>query len=188
MTNVQKLGFTLLGIFLFMMTFSSCTNKNDQYEKQVELNLIDTLEIELAKTRIWLDVNYPEIKSRINPMKQNIKIITLNYTETWSEEMIMNMDRYRGMLKIYEKFAEHYKPIVLETEELINQVKTLRNSVDKGLYVGKKEEFKKHYEQEKKDIENNLLYSTRYLKPAKVMEREYNRREEYVQSLLEDLK
>ena len=120
-------------------------------------------------------------------MEKNLEIIRKDYTGEWSEETTINLDRYNGYLKIYKKFVTHYKKVVLETEELFTQVKTLKMAVKKGKYTGKKEEFKKHYEQEKQDIMNNFLFADRYLRPVKVMERDYQRRSEYVEELVASL-
>jgi len=186
MTNLRNLSLSTLIICILFCT--SCENKNDKYEKQKELELIDSLSLTLSKTRLLLDINYPEIKERIAPMEKNMEIIKNEFKGEWSEEVTINIERYKGYLKIYKKFIKYYKQVVLETEELFTQVKTLKGAVKKGKYTGKKEEFKKHYDQEKKDIMNNYLFAERYLRPVKIMERDYQRRAEYTEELIESLK
>lgn len=186
MTKLQNL--TLSVIILSLLFFTSCENKNDQFEKQKELELIDSLSLTLSKTRLLLDINYPEIKERIAPMEKNMRILQNDFKQEWTEEVTINIERYRGYLKIYKKFITHYKKVVLETEELFTQVKTLKSAVKKGKYTGKKEDFKKHYQQEKKDVTNNYLFAKRYLKPVKIMERDYQRRAEYVEDLVGRIK
>ena len=186
MTKLQNLFLSTIVMCLLFCT--SCENKNDKFEKQKELEMIDSLSLSLSKTRLYLDINYPEIKERIKPMEENMNFLQNEFKSEWTEELTINIDRYRGYLKIYKKFIIHYKKVVLETEELFNQVKTLKRAVKKGKYTGKKEEFKKHFEQEKKDIINNYLFAERYLKPVKIMEKDYQRRAEYVEALVDSLR
>lgn len=186
MTKLQNIGISILIIGLLFCT--SCGNNTDDFETQKELELIDSLALQLAKTKTYLNIDYQEIKERVAPMEKNMEFLKNNFKGEWTEEVNMNLERYKGYIKMYKKFIIYYKKVVLETEVLYTQVKTLKKSVKNGKYKGKKEEFKKYYEQEKKDVHNNFLFAERYLKPVRIMEKDYQRRSDYVEELIKSLK
>jgi hypothetical protein len=69
----------------------------------------------------------------------------------------------------------------MEYEELSTQVITLKQSVQSEEYT--KEEFKKYYADEKKDVERLVEYAEIYLKPILETESLFERRMEEVRNI-----
>ena len=75
------------------------------------------------------------------------------------------MDEYKSYGKLYGKAIDSFKPIVMEIEELLIQLKTLKESAHSKDY--EKETFLTYFRKEKEDV--TLLYTLadKILKPLK---------------------
>ena len=103
------------------------------YEVKAELELIDTLQMRVQTIRTWLDyMPLEEIQERKDIIKHNYEFCDSRYREKnliVDLETAQLMDEYKSYGKLYGKAIDSFKPIVMEIEELLIQLKTLKESV-----------------------------------------------------------
>src|SRR5687768_5749903 len=81
----------------------SC-NKADK----VRLLKIDSLDALLKDAKNAMNLDTAAIKKRSSEMKQNMGVIKVYYKGGYTEEMARDMDLYRGIQKIYDRFLDAY--------------------------------------------------------------------------------
>ncbi len=169
----------------------SCTNKyKADYEVQAELQMIDTLNTRLQTIKGWLDkVPLEEIQERKDIVKHNYEFVDDQYREkelVVDEETSRLMDEYKSYGKLYDRAADSFKPIVMELEELLIQLKTLKESAHSKDY--KKETFLKYFEKEKEDVLKLYGFAESVLKPVVDTDLTFERAQKRVEELAESLK
>lgn len=152
--------------------------------------MIDTLQNRLSTVRSWIDqVNLDEINERREIIEHNLMYIQNHYVEKkimMSPEIAQMLDEYKNFGKLYKKAADSFKPIVTEMEELIIQLKTLKESAYGKDY--KKETFLKYFEKEKEDVLRLYDFATMVQRPVVETDIAFDRSQKRVEALAEDLK
>ena len=124
------------------------------YEVKAELELIDTLQMRVQTIRTWLDyMPLEEIQERKDIIKHNYEFCDSRYREKnliVDLETAQLMDEYKSYGKLYGKAIDSFKPIVMEIEELLIQLKTLKESAHSKDY--EKETFLTYFRKEKEDV------------------------------------
>ncbi len=177
-------------ILLIVIVFA-CKNKHQaDHEVQAELRLIDTLHSRLMEVKGWLDrMPLEELKERKDIIKHNYEYCDQIYKErklVVDEETARLMDEYRNYGKIYSKAVDSFKPIVMELEELLVQLKTLKESAYSKDY--KKETFLTYFYKEKEDVLKLHKFAETVLKPAIDTDLAFERAQKRVEELAEGLK
>ena len=124
----------LLSVFLH-----SCSNDDVDFIIQKEMELLDSSEQKMAIINKKLDIDYKEIKERIEEMNMDIMKMRMSEKEI-PLKMARNMERYVTIQKAYKNFYEPFKKATIEAEDLNGQILALRQSVLKQEYG--KEKFK----------------------------------------------
>lgn len=138
-----------------------------------ELIMLDSLDANLLQTAENLNIHKETIEARKKEINKHYTIIKKFYTDTISEEFGNKMQKYKGIMKVYNLFLNEYDHMQLEKSQLTEQVAKLRKSVE-NRKVNKKE-FRIYYDTEKRDIEINLELSKRVGKTVIEVEPEYQR-------------
>ena len=138
-----------------------------------ELIMLDSLDAFLLETSENLNIDKETIAARKKEINKHYTIIKKFYTDTISEDFGNKMQKYKGIMKVYNLFLKEYDHMHNEHTQLSSQVSKLRKSVENGK-VSKKE-FRVYYDTEKDDIEINLELSKRIGKTVLEVEPEYQR-------------
>ncbi len=180
----------LIQLFILLVFFSNCGNIPTDFEKEAEIQYLDTLDARLAAVKGMLDkVDLDDIEERKEIIENKYKFCDMKYREKNiipDADVVRMMDEYKALEKIYEKATENYKPIVMELEELLIQVKTLRQSANEKDY--NKETFKTYFNKEKEDVLKLYAVASSSLKPCIETEPVFERRQKEVEELAESLK
>jgi hypothetical protein len=148
--------------------------------------MLDSLDAMLVKTAEYIDIDILTIQARKKEIDQNYGLIKTYYTDTVSLEMGSNMQKYKGVLKVYNLFLNEVTHCKQEMLELKKQVDNLRHDVNKGEM--EKPEFRKFYDAEKLDNEINLQLAERIGKTTMEVEPEYQRLSKYVGTIMTDMR
>lgn len=175
---------------LFSFVLTQCKNKTVEYEIQYELQMIDTLQNRLGEVKTWLDkVDIEDYAERADIIENNYYYCD-SYFRSHKIEVTKDistmMDEYKGLMNIYKIVLNNHKNIVMETEELYIQLKTLKNSTKSKDY--KKETFKQYFQKEKEDILKLHDMAKYVLTPAIVTENNFHRRQTEVEELMDSFK
>lgn len=175
----------------FVLILAACNNGHKaDYEVQAELKLIDTLQNRIQTVTSWLDkMPLSEIQERKDIISHNLEFVKTEYNEQnliADPESMMILDEYRGYGKLYKKVSDSFKAIVMETEELDLQLKTLKESAYSKDY--KKETFLEYFYKEKREVENLYKLSYDILKPMVDTDLDYERTQKQVEEIAEALK
>lgn len=166
---------------IIIVLFSACTNNQEDFIIQKELEMIDSLEQKMASINQSLDIDYLEIKERIEEM--SIDIMKMRTTEkTFPMGMGVKMDKYEKIKETYEEFYEPFKSATTEASEINNQLLTLRESVIKQEFG--KAKFKKYHALEQAAIDSLESYVKRHIQPVLDMEMEYRRIQKTIDQFL----
>lgn len=157
----------LLSVFLH-----SCSNDDVDFIIQKEMELLDSSEQKMAIINKKLDIDYKEIKERIEEMNMDIMKMRMSEKEI-PLKMARNMERYVTIQKAYKNFYEPFKKATTEAEDLNGQILALRQSVIKQEYG--KEKFKEFYAKEVADIKKLEAFVEKHIQPILNMEMEYRR-------------
>ncbi len=136
------------------------------------MELLDSSEQKMAIINKKLDIDYEEIKERIEEMDMDIMKMRMSEKEI-PLKMSRNMERYVTIQKAYKNFYEPYKTANTEAEDLNSQILALRQSVLKQEYS--KEKFKEFYAKETADINKLAMFVDKHIQPILNMEMEYRR-------------
>jgi hypothetical protein len=174
-----------------MLILAACNNGHKaDYEVQAELKLIDTLQNRIQTVTSWLDkMPLSEIQERRDIISHNLDFIKTEYNEQnliADPESMMILDEYKGYGKLYKKVSDSFKAIVMETEELHVQLKTLKESAYSKDY--KKETFLEYFNKEKNEVETLYKLSYDILKPMVDTDLDYERTQKQVEEIAEALK
>jgi archaellum component FlaC len=181
---MRKSMLFILSVMTSLIFISSCSDtKVKAYEKEKSLELVDSLSKQLSYVKYLMDeVDIQDIAERRDYVESELTLIRLKADSTdIPQEYIHSLEEFRALFKIYKAALTNYKKIVMEYEELSTQVITLKQSVQSEEYT--KEEFKKYYADEKKDVERLVEYAEIYLKPILETESLFERRMEEVRNI-----
>lgn len=162
----------LLLYLMLSSILSSCSNEDSDFIIQKEMELLDSSEQKMAVINKKLDIDYKEIKERIEEMGMDIMKMRMSEKEI-PLKMARNMERYVTIQKAYKNFYEPYKTANTEAEDLNAQILALRQSVLKQEYS--KEKFKEFYAKETADINKLAQFVDKHIQPILNMEMEYRR-------------
>lgn len=178
-------------IIALSLIMAACTGgyKAD-YEVKAELELIDTLQNRLQTIKSWLDyMPLEEIQERKDIVSHNYEFCDARYRE---KQMVVDletaqlMDEYKGYGKLYGKASDSFKPIVMEMEELLIQLKTLKESAHSKDY--KKDVFLEYFNKEKNDVNRLYKLADEVLRPVKETDLSFERAQKRVEEIAENLK
>lgn len=168
----------------------SCNNNGTDYEKTAELQYLDTLSVRLASVKDLLDkVELADIQERRDIIENNSRYCEMRYKELGVEpgqDVVRLLDEYKALGKLYENTIASYKPIVMQMEELLIQVKTLKESANDKDY--NKETFKVYFNKEKEEVIALYNLANNTLGPCVETESVFSKRQEAVEELSESLK
>lgn len=171
----------LVTVILSTILFSCSSTTDKEFIIKKELEMLDTLEQRLAVAEQKLDIDYPEIKERIEEM--SIDIMKMRTTEkTFPLDLSSKMVVYSKIKKEYENFYEPFKYATKEMAELKVQIITLKESVLKQEFG--KEKFKEYYNNEKMALSKLEIYIGKYIQPVLDMEMEYRRIQKRIDDFL----
>ncbi|MDI1233985.1 MAG: hypothetical protein PSX81_06880 [bacterium] len=177
-------------LFILSCFYCACNAPKPDYETQVELQYLDTLNDRLLGIKTLLDkVDLADIEERSEVIEHNLQFCSIKMEEKAiepDEEMKRLFEEYRALDRLYLNTAKQYTAIVKQTEELFIQIKTLKESAKEKDYD--KVVFKVYFNQAKKEILslNSLAQNT--LKLCVESESVFTRRQEEVETLAEALK
>jgi hypothetical protein len=163
-------------ISMMLVSQYSCQQVSGEQDKA--LQFVDSLHQQLIQIKTTLDkVDVNDISERKDFVEAELRIIQMyGDTALFSSELQKSVEEYRALFKIYKNFLMYCKPIIMETEELFVQMKTLKRSVQKGIYP--KEEFKTYYKQESEDIYQLKVFVDTYYDPVIQTEHLFDKRQE----------
>jgi hypothetical protein len=175
---------------LFFVLTSCGNSYKADYEVKTELQLIDTLQNRLKTVKSWLDyLPLSEIQERKDIIKHNYEYCDSRYRELGKvvdPETSQLMDEYKNYGKLYGRAADSFKPIVMEMEELLIQLKTLKESAHSKDY--QKKTFLKYFRQEKEAVEKLYDFAQTVLLSVKETDLAFERAQDKVEKLAESLK
>lgn len=171
----------ILTAIIMSFLLSACSSSDKDFIIKKELEMLDTLESRLAVVEQKLDIDYPEIKERIEEM--SIDIMKMRTTEkTFPMDLSSKMMVYSKIKEEYENFYEPFKYAKEESSDLKVQLITLRESVLKQEFG--KEKFKEYYNNEKMALSKLEDYISKYIQPVLDMEMEYRRIQKRIDDFL----
>lgn len=174
---------------LFLLMACNNGHKAD-FEVQTELQMIDTLHYRLEVVKTWLDkMSINEMQERKDIIEHNIEYIQGQYVARGmklEQERALLVDEYKSYSKMYKRAMDSFKPIVMETEELLFQLKTLKESAHSKDY--KKETFLVYYEKEKKDVLKLLDFANMVQRPVIDTDMAFDRAQKKIEEWAEELK
>ena len=177
-------------LFISASILSACNSSDIDYEKQVELQYLDTLNERLFNVKALLDkVELADIEERSEVIEHNVEFCNLKMTEKAiepDEEIKRLFEEYKALDRLYLNSIKQYTTIVKQTEELFLQVKTLKESANQKDYD--RAVFKLYFNQAKKEILALHQLAQNTLKLVVESESVFTRRQEEVESLAEELK
>lgn len=167
----------MLSALLFSSPFNACR----QLESP-ELILIDSLERQLGKIALNLNIDEPTIASRNQEIQNHMRSIRLGYRQEFTPDMAQKMGRYRALSKLYDGSLSRKEKMEEELDYLYFQLKSLRNSVaDQQL---SREQFQSYFAEEKAEAERLLHASNELHTKLYGVEMEYQRLSVYVEELM----
>ena len=181
---------TCLVMAALVLAISCSERRKADYEVQAELQLIDTLNQRLLTVRDWLDkMPLKEINERIEIIDNNLAFINDQMAEQKSEsdeETSRLLVEYKSYAVMYQRAADSFTHIVTRMEELVIQLKTLKESAYSKDY--KKDIFLAYFHREKKEVLDLYRYAALLLKPLVDTDFSFDRTEKQVEELAESLK
>ncbi len=180
----------LIYLFIVLTFFSNCNNGATDFEKQAELQYLDTLNSRLLFVESLLKkVDLSDIEDRKEIIENNLLFCETKLKEKDIEpegEIERTLQEYKGLGKLYTYTISNYKPIVMQLEELFIQVKTLKESANAKDY--NKDIFKQYFNREKADVLKLYDLAINTLNPCIETESVFTRRQQEVEELAENLK
>ncbi|MBL7835892.1 MAG: hypothetical protein JNM67_00100 [Bacteroidetes bacterium] len=181
--------FKYLSFLLIVLVACKGGHKAD-YEVQAELQMLDTLQARLLTVKSWIDkVDLREIQERKDIIDHNLQYIQNHFVESntlMTPETALLLDEYKNYGKLYKKASDSFKPLVMELEELFIQTKTLKESAHSKDY--KKETFLTYFQKEKEDVLKLYDYATMVQRPVVETDLAFERAQQRVEQLAEELK
>lgn len=151
---------------ILISLLSSCGNAQGKFEQDKAIQFLDSLDQQMMQVQKLIErIDIHEIENRKEFLYQELQIVQFHTDSTSiSQDDIKVYEDIRALSRIYRNALREFKLIVMETEELTIQLKTLRKSVMNNEYT--KEEFKLYFSQEKEDVEKLVEYAEIYLRPV----------------------
>ena len=172
-----------------LLIFAACQKgfKAD-YEVKTELQLIDTLQNQLNTIKTWLDfMPLADIQERKAIIEHNLSYLEEQYVSKHlllTPEDALLMDEYKSYAKLYGRAIDSFKPVVMEVEELMIQLKTLKASAHSKDY--EKATFLKYFNEEKTAVEKLYKLADKLLKPIQETDLAYERAQTKVEAMSEE--
>lgn len=151
-----------------------------------EIAMVEELQAKLTANRENIDLNPAEFKARLDEIVVNTSFLKVNYKDSVSLEFGNQMDKYRGLKKIYKSQAGLLAECQKEQEALEKQVDNLLHDLKRNKLS--KEEFKVYYKKEKEDVEQLLEKSKDIESKLVEVEPEFRRISKWVYTEIEKLK
>jgi hypothetical protein len=157
------------------------------YEVKTELALIDTLQNQLNTIKTWLDfMPLADIQERKDIINHNLDYLKEQYKVNHlilNEEDDKLITEYNSYAKLYGRAIDSFKPVVMEVEELMIQLKTLKASAHSKDY--EKATFLTYFNQEKKAVEKVYQLADKILRPIKETDLAYERTQTKIEAMAE---
>jgi len=150
-----------------------------------ELIMLDSLDAALLETNENLNIDKETIAARKKEINKHYTVIKKFYTDTISEEFANKMQKYKGIMKVYNLFLKEFDHMQSEKADLTIQAAKLRKSVKKGKM--NKKEFRIYYDTERQDVEINLELSKRAGRTVIELEPEYQRLSKEISEIINGL-
>ena len=159
---------------LFVSLFSTvgCTNKY-----QVEVTAIDSLIARNKKTLDFINIDLITINERRIEMNGQIAVLGKIEPDSSMAEFQMNLERYKGILRIYKKFIQNYDIIYNRVHFNEKQLSNLRNSVVDEKISGS--DFKLAIKKETDNVNDNLINAQTFGQKIFQLEPDYQRLSAY---------
>lgn len=158
------------------------------YEVKTELQLIDTLQNQLNTVKTWLDfMPLADIQERKAIIEHNLSYLEEQYVSNHkllSPEDALLVDEYKSYAKLYGRAIDSFKPVVMEVEELMIQLKTLKASAHSKDY--EKATFLKYFNEEKAAVEQLYKLADKLLKPIQETDLSYERAQTKIEAMSEE--
>ena len=176
-----KTSVLIISSFIAMIfIMQSCKNKY-----AVEVAAIDSLIAKNKKTMDYIQIDLITINERRTEMKGQIAILNQIKPDTSGLEFTMNLDKYKGILKVYTRFIENYDVIFNKVRLNDKQLSMLKNSVIDEKISGS--DFKLAMNKEKAAIEDNLINAQTFGGRISQLEPDYQRLSSYFDTQIEGL-
>ncbi len=177
-------------LFILLCLIVSCSGPANDFEKQAELQYLDTLGSRLNGVKNLLDkVDLADIKDRQDIIQNNYQFCELKLKEKAiepDEEMARLLQEYRALERLYSNTIATYPGIVMKLEELYLELKTLKESANAKDY--NKEVFKTYFNKEKEEVLQLHKAAQNTLKLCVEAESVFTRRQQEIEELAEALK
>ncbi len=188
MKSIHQPLLSYFTVLFLSVLFAACGGGTDAaYEKQTELRKCDTLKAAIDTVVKIVNIDIDEIRSRKEEMDSILRRLKFELSSPPEPKTASVIDTYNGISRTYKTFLEQYSEVIQETEELFYQEKTLRESVQKDRYSGKKEEFKEHWSEEMKSAEKLFGKAQAYVKNISDLEAVYQRSQMEMEKVLPSL-
>jgi hypothetical protein len=171
--NMKTRNYLLGVIFILALGSTLFLMEGCRGDVSRELIMLDSLDAALLETTANMNIDKETIAARKKEINKHYTIIKKFYTDTISEDFGNKMQKYKGIMKVYNLFLKEYDHMVLEKTQLTEQVAKLRKSVKNGKID--KKEFRVYYDIEKHDIAINLELSRHAGRTVIEVEPEYQR-------------
>jgi hypothetical protein len=176
-----KTSVLIISSFIAMIfIMQSCKNKY-----AVEVAAIDSLIAKNKKTMDYIQIDLITINERRTEMKGQIAVLNQIKPDTSGLEFTMNLDKYKGIFKVYTRFIENYDVIFNKVRLNEKQLSTLKNSVIDEKISGS--DFKLAMNKEKAAIEDNLINAQTFGGRISQLEPDYQRLSSYFDTQIEGL-
>ena len=165
------------------MAFTAINSCNTKYK--VELAAVDSLITKNKKTMDYLKIDLITINERKIEISSQIAVLNKIEPDTSVMEYITNLDKYKGILKVYTKFIDNYDVIFNRMRHNEKQLSNLKNSVLDEKITGF--DFKLILAKERENVEQNLINAQTFGSKIFNLEPDYQRLSMYFDPKVEGL-
>lgn len=180
MRNLKICFLSVFSIYLLSAFFGSC-----QPKYAVELNEIDSLIVKNKKAMDYLSVDLMTINERRLEIERHLSVLVRIQTDSSSEDFALNYEKYKGILKVYNKFIQNYDVIFGKIKHNEKQLSSLKNSVLDEKIKGY--EFKIALQKETENVNDNLINAETIGHRIFQLEPDYQRLSSYFEPQVENL-
>ena len=176
MSNL-KIAFSIIFSLIITLSFTACKQKY-----AVELAAIDSLVVKNKTTMDDLNIDLITINNRKEIIKKQLDSLE-GFTPDSSElEYTMNLDKYKGIHKVYTKFIDNYDVIFNRIRLNDSQLSSLKNSILDEKISGS--DFKLALEKERLHVHDNQINAQTVGRRVMQLEPDYQRLSAYFEKLL----
>jgi len=172
MPNLKSTPLIILSLLFMIFIISGCKNKY-----AVEIASVDSLIVKNKKTIDYLNIDLVTINERKTEMNGQISVLEKVKPDTVGLEFTMNLEKYKGIYKVYKLFIENYDVIFNRVRLNEKQLSTLKNSIVDEKISGT--DFKLAIFKEREAIESNLTNAQLFGGRINQMEPDYQRLSKY---------